>query len=408
MRILLVNSFYYPSIIGGAEVSTQKLAEGLAKKGHDVCVLCTDLENKDEIVNKVRVIRRKVNNICQPINFNELKFFLKLIYHCIDIFNIFNINMLKSVIKNIKPDVIHINNMYGISPIIWVVAKKYNIPLVQTLRDYYLICLRATLLKRNNCDICSNPIFLCKIYRHFVKLISNKVDFVTAPSQFTMDVFTNCEYFKNANKRLIYNAIDYDTKKLRQLCKEKEQRLMEDKKVKFVFLGSLEYNKGIEKLLNVFSRVQNCNIELHIAGKGSLIDLVKKNIEQDKRIFYHGFIDDYKKEQLLTECDVMIVPSIWYEPFGRVVIDAYKYVMPVIGSQIGGITEIIEHGRTGILVVPNDEEDLYNAIVSFTLRSSIKDMLTNCTTKLQQFSLEEQISSFETVYKTVSLNAKNK
>jgi glycosyltransferase involved in cell wall biosynthesis len=400
MNILLINTFYYPDIIGGAEISVQKLAEGLAVKGHEVNVLCTSVEDAQEIINGVNVTRIKINNLYQPIEYKRKNKIVKLMYHTIDIYNVLNRKKITNIIDRLKPDIIHVNNLYGISPLIWTIAYSKKIPIIQTLRDYYLMCPRVNLLRKDK-KVCTKPPLFCKIYRELYKKLSWKIDIVTAPSEFTLDLFTNEGYFMKAKKQKIFNAIDFDNVVVEKYYLEKRNGLNNCKKIKFVFMGSLEYHKGIHLLLKGFNNIKNDDIELHIAGKGSLEYLVKEYADNDNRIKYYGFITGAEKDNLLSQCNVLIVPSIWYEPFGRVVIDAYKYAMPVIGSCIGGIKEIIEHEKTGKLIKLNCEDEISDAITYFAYKDNINKMLENCFKKLKQFSIQEQIASFEKIYMSV-------
>ncbi|MEI2463274.1 glycosyltransferase, partial [Niallia taxi] len=90
MNILLVNTFYYPTIVGGAEISVQKLAEGLVKNGHKVSVLCTDRTNNYEVINGVNVYRIKVKNLYSPSDSQQQNMIKKTIYRFVDFYNIFN------------------------------------------------------------------------------------------------------------------------------------------------------------------------------------------------------------------------------------------------------------------------------------------------------------------------------
>lgn len=394
MKILFINTFYYPDIGGGAEVSLKKLADNLVKKGNEVHVLCLGESDTNEIIDGVIIHRRKFRNIYNLLNKNNKNIVQKLIYKILDFYNIFNKKIIFDIVTNIDPDIIHINNIYGISSIIWSVLKNYNIPVIHTLRDYYMICPKVNLLNRNN-YICNKPKIVCKIYSQINKKLMRRNDFITAPSNFTLDLFKTYGF---ENKGIhINNAIDFDINSCNNILNHRKNKI--DSTIKYVYMGGIEKHKGIEWMLKSFSEVEDKNITLDVIGKGKEVDLVKKYCKIDNRIRYVGYLNEDKLNEFLFKCDVVIVPSIWNEPFGRVVIDGYKNIMPVIGSNIGGITEIIKNKKNGILVKPNSKEELKNAILYYSDRENIKKQLDMCYDSLKNFSIDIQTREFLELYK---------
>jgi glycosyltransferase involved in cell wall biosynthesis len=400
LKILLVNSYYYPQIIGGAEISTQKLAEGLVRYGHEVMVLCTG-ENEQSIINGVLVKRFRVRSVCQPLD--KKNYITKVINKILEIFNPFNVPVFKTAIDEFKPDIIHVNNIYGISGSIWRTARKMKIPILQTLRDYFLMCPRSTMLNKKNviCDKCN---LSCRVYRDLFRRLSFSVGYVTAPSQFTLDLFVANGYFQNTKMKRIFNAIDYDKKHSELVAENKKEALQWGGTIKFVLLGRLEIYKGVIQTIEAFMNVKDDNVELNIIGEGSLIEYVKDAVNADKRIKYHGFLKEDRVNDILAKSSVMIIPSIWYEPFGRTIIDAYKFGMPVIGTKMGGIPEIIEHLKTGYLIEPKSKEQIMEAILFFKEKANISTMVDNCVTKLNEFKIEKQIEQFDRLYQEVISN----
>lgn len=388
MKICLVNSFYYPDIIGGAEISVLKLAEQLKKNGHDVYVLCTSNIESVEYINGVEVHRVRIKNVYNPIdkvnkkkNISSLK---KSVYSIINTYNLFNYRLLKDKLEEISPEVLHINNIDGISIVIWKVAQRMGIKMVQTLRDY-------SLLKNNNnlLDKIRNPLYMSQ---------SNLVECVTAPSKYTIDSFLSEKYFSKSYSQVIYNAIDYSEDMVIKSLKNKLDRAKSNMKVRFVFLGRLDNGKGIKFLLDTFMKIDNPNIELIIAGKGECEIDIKNATKIDSRVIYKGFLDEKNIDKVLIDSDVLIIPSLWPEPFGRVIIEAYKFAMPVIGSDIGGIPEVINK-KTGILIKPMDEKDLKVAIEYFCDRDNIKKYITNCAEEINKYNIKLQTEEFVKLYR---------
>ena len=391
MKICIINSFYYPDIVGGAELSVLKLAETLYELGNEVHVICTSNLERDEVINGVIIHRIVVNNSYTPMKmlgpYRNLNKFKRILYRIVDIYNIFNYKLLFQKLSEIKPDVIHINNIDGISSVIWSVCKKMRIPAVQTLRDYSLL---------------DSKHFIKNVIRKAIYLkLSNNINVVTAPSKYTLNRFVEKRYFEKSEKRVVYNAIDFSESEVNKLLQKKKKDLIKKKNIKFVFLGRLEKEKGIDILLESFRRIDNNMIELLIAGKGEYEEFVKNIAKEDKRVVYKGFLSEEEKNSLLMSSDVLIIPSNWPEPFGRVIIEAYKFGLPVIGTNIGGIPEVIDNNITGLLVEANNKEQLSEAIDYFCESDNILNLLDNIINELKKYEIKNQCITFIDIYKSI-------
>lgn len=388
MRILLVNTYYYPNMVGGTEQSIKLLAEGLKEKGHDVFVLTGDKKDQsNEVVNGIKIIRLNLKN-----NLNKGP--LKIIRKCLEFDNISIISEVERILDEIKPDIVHTNNLFYLSPVIWKVAKNKNIKVVHTLRDYWGVCPKTTLLNKQG-TICERKKSYCKFHMLNYKNFSKYVDIVTSPSKFTLDLYKKNGIFNNCESYVVSNAIDIDYEKYNNVFSIKNDK--KDNVINFLFIGTLNIHKGIKFLIESFTSIDNDNIRLIICGDGDLREYIKKISKQDNRVIYKGKVFGEEKENTLLESDVMIVPSIWYEPFGRVVIEGYKYAMPVIASKIGGINELL-FDDISIGVKANDNDELRSAIEVFANRENIKKHIENNKKYLSIYEIDTQIDKFESIY----------
>lgn len=386
MKILMVNTYYYPNMIGGTEQSIKLLAEGLVECGHDVFVLAADKTNTSrEEINGVKVIR---------LNLKYNNYLPRSVRKILEFNNIAMSNKIRDIFEEIKPDIIHTNNLFYISPLIWKLASSMNIKIVHTIRDYWGICPKTTLLDRNN-HICRNKKKLCKMHHYNYKSFTKNVDFVTAPSKFTLDLYKEEDLFVTTPGCVIPNAIDIDLKEHNEIITLRKKRQSDC--IKFLFIGSLHEHKGIRFLIETFMSIENDNIKLIICGDGPLKDFVREKCEIDKRISFLGTVFKEDKDKVLKSCDIMIIPSIWYEPFGRVVIEAYKYGLPVIACKIGGINELLQD-TISIGVEANNSIDLKEAILKFINRETVKKYLKDMENNLINYDLDEQIKSFNKIY----------
>lgn len=388
MKILLVTSYYYPNMFGGTEHSVKLLAEGLKKKGHEVYVISADRKDKEvEEINGVKVIRFN-------LKFKSNSILWKLVRKVFEFRNYLIRNKLNNIINEIKPDVIHTNNLFYLSPIIWKIGNQNNIKVVHTLRDYWGICPKCTLLNNKN-EICHGRKFLCKLHQLNYETYSKYVDIVTAPSNFTLNKYKEYNIFKKSKSQMVANAIDLDFSEHEKIVKEKLNKNFG--KIRFLFMGTIVKFKGIEYLVENFKEINNPNIQLIICGEGKMSSYIKEIIKDDDRIKYLGRVDSKEKEKVLLESDVMIVPSIWYEPFGRVIIEAYKYGLPVIACNIGGITELLDK-KVAIGIEPNSDIELKEAIDKLSDVEELKTYIKGTKLLINKYEIADQIKKFEEIY----------
>lgn len=387
MKILIVNAFYYPNMQGGTEQSVKLLAEGLVKKGHEVVVLTGD---NSEIIeeNGVKIIRLNLKTQNDSI-------LRKMSRKILELNNITISNKLSKLFDEIKPDVIHTNNLFYISTLIWKIANEKNIKIVHTLRDYWGLCPKTSLLDKKG-NICVKNKCICDIHKYNYKLHTKYVDVVTSPSKFTLELYKKNFMFENSKEIVIPNAIDFDINKRGKLLQERFER--NDNIITFLFMGALDIHKGVQFLIESFKQVELDNIRLNICGDGPLKGYVKESANIDKRINYLGKVLKNRKEEVLISSDVMVVPSIWYEPFGRVVIEGYKYGMPVIATDIGGISELLEKDIS-LKIKPNSNIDLINAIKILSTRDTLKKYISRDSDILKKYNIDNQIIMFEKIYK---------
>lgn len=393
MKVLIANNYYFPNMEGGAEFSIKLLAENLVKKGCDVYVLSMDGKQKlfndsVEVINGVKVIRV----YSKPIYRRRI---LKDKSHFIDKFlngvhSIWNWSMdkkVREIIDEIRPDIIHSNNLVSMSYWIWKYAKKSSIPVVHTLRDYWLLDPTT--------NIGGTPEILAFFFRIYHRRLSNKyVNLVTSPSDRTLEIFKEKGYFIKCDQQKIVNAIDFDYNLLNKILKDKLNR--SSKKVNFIFAGKVSENKGIKILINAFIK-SNVKGSLTICGSGDLnVWIEKKN---NKQIILKGRLSQEELFEEYRKADVLIVPSLWEEPFGRIVIEGAQYALPIIGSDRGGIPEIIRELNFGEIFDITKERQLLELIQKFSNRNYLKNYLLRGPENLNQYSVFIQVKHFIEIYK---------
>jgi glycosyltransferase involved in cell wall biosynthesis len=135
----------------------------------------------------------------------------------------------------------------------------------------------------------------------------------------------------------------------------------------YLFLGRLVPEKGIGTLLGTWQKLKqklgkNCP-QLVIAGTGPEESTVRAVSAQNEKIEHVGFLSGESKQRLLSGCRAVLAPSIWWEPLGLIVYEAYDHGKPVIAARSGGLVETVQEGQNGFLHNPGDENSLIDAIL---------------------------------------------
>jgi glycosyltransferase involved in cell wall biosynthesis len=129
-----------------------------------------------------------------------------------------------------------------------------------------------------------------------------------------------------------------------------------------LFVGRLSSEKGVETLLNAWEELGH-TLKLNIVGDGPLAAKVSQSSHNNSSIEWLGSKSSQEVYTLMGDATCLIFPSQWYETFGLVVIEALARGTPVVASRIGGIEEIVEHAKTGLLFTPGDHHDLARQIL---------------------------------------------
>lgn len=399
MKILIFNTLYSPYKIGGAERSVQLLAEALYANGNDVCVASLHEEHvvKEDNIGGVRIIRFPIKNLYWPFNNNQSSL-KKICWHMIDIYNTRSKNQINEYFKNDEFDLIHTNNLSGFSVSAWSWAHKKKIPIVHTCRDYYLLDPNSTLF-RNGKNVSPNMV-IKKTFSIIKKRLTKKVSAFVSISKYVQEIHLDNGYFINAKKYVIYNSI---------VAHDKHKKTNpEREKIIFGYLGRVEAGKGIEFILKHIQKFDDMNYVLFIAGKGEgeYISYLKEQYNKVQMIFL-GIVDI---DSFFPTIDYLIVPSLWNEPMGRVVLEANSFGVPVIGSNRGGIPEIIIENETGY-VFDVDIDDSFNKVLKRVKENTAflyEEMSRKAASYSFNFAEDRIVKLYTNVYEdTLNTNKEN-
>lgn len=387
MRVLITNTYYYPAFVGGAEISVKLLAEGMLGAGNTVYVLTTGLHNKVYRVNGVIVISVKQQNIFNSYEKKERSQVSKVLWHLLDSLNFSYHYKIKAVLKRIVPDLVHTNSIQGFSPYLWRTIKSLDIPLVHSLRDYYMLCHKCNMYNGGNCQSLCAPCGLTNsVKKHFFKYpdhfigISNFI--LNKYNTFSKDVSDNCS--------VIYNAVDTHNTLLKSN--------VSTPKIVFGYIGRIDEDKGVEYMVDelaLLSAEFKNNIQLVFAGKGEVEFINKLKAKLDG--IEYKFLGIAKQTDFYGSIDILIVPALWNEPFGRIVIESLSYMVPVCQSDRGGLKELYSPNSSWMFS-PQKGHLLAQITYILSNRNELAEKKLNCVHEAGKFSVNKYISKHQALY----------
>lgn len=398
-KILIANHLYMPDIKGGAEVMVHQLACGLRQRGVDVEVITTcDLNQKsvvEDVVDGVKVTRFHPPNLYWANDKSPRSRLRKLAWRTIASLNLVAAWRFARILRKIRPDIVHTHNIAYFSPLIFPLIRWSGAKVVHTAHDYYIVCPLWTLVCQNSPQAIHRA-GACKPYRAWTLGLMQGVDVFAAPSQSLID--GHLPFFRRRPRITVLrngtNLPDFG-------AAPKPSR--HDGRTRFLFLGQMIPEKGVEVMLNAIMQIpRDAPVEFHIAGSGPLQTRIEDAATTDPRIHFHGFVKAEAKTQLLAMADVMLFPSIWPENAPIAILEAMAAGMTIIGSDIGGVPELVRHDSNGLLVVPNDADDLAKAITLLSDDAELRGRLqARSQERSADFSVERMVDNYIELYSSV-------
>lgn len=363
MKIVLVNKFYYPK--DGVTNYLLEIEAKLKEFGHEVRIFAMDNPKNLETPDKkyfVSYISFDGKGL-----FNAWRALMRIFY------SLEAKRKFQALIKDFKPDLVHIHNLYHqISPSILSVTKKNKIPVVMHLHDYKLVCPNYKLFIRGNiCHQCQGGRYyhcfankclknskikslggaLEMYFHHLIwPIYRTGVNLFIAPSIFMKQTCLDFGWPENKIKYLN----NFYTGEISPANQETSDYLL--------YFGRLAEEKGVALLLNALNKQTE---KLLIAGEGPATDKLKglaTKLGLNERVKFLGFKTGSELQALIAKAKAVIIPSIWLENMPLNMLEAMAAGKIVIAARIGGLPEIIEDGQNGLLFRPGDIDDLNKKI----------------------------------------------
>lgn len=345
-------------------------------------------------------------------------------------------------LRDQEPDVVHIQHLQGLSALLVPACRKYKIPIVFSLHDYWLLCRRMSLL-RPNLELCSGPApkkcqqcrfaeidrylvpsFLSKMINpvpnsvfsrlarqssqrrlqetgniadllllnhiarpDYLQALMRDVDIFVAPSRFVRDLFV-----KGVEKdRVMMIPHGIDTVRLPHSPKSPSSSM------RFGYMGTVDRHKGVHVLIEAFNAFANRpNMELHIWGATPSLEYLKflRRLNRNPNTKFEGVYSD--PSTVLSQLDILVIPTVMYETYSIVAREALMSGTPVIAANIGAIPEVIVDHENGLLFKAGSADDLRTKINLLVDNPQMISQMATAIPPVQ--TIRQQVSQLTSLY----------
>lgn len=311
-------------------------------------------------------------------------------------------------ISEINPNIIHLHNTFHrIGSIASEIALELDIPIVQTLHNYRLLCANGLFMMENKpCTKCTTnsrliqsihgcyrDSFFYTIANHAMhhkqrKIAKNSKQHYIAITDFAKNILIESGISPeriHVKPNFTTNIDDHNTQRKNEIT----------------FIGKLDESKGIDLLVEAWNNLDTGgDWKLNIIGDGPLA----KKIKPTASIFIHGWQDKEYIDAHLKSSKYLVMPSRWFETFGMVLIESMANGTPVIASNIGAMKEVLNKSNCGILFEPNSKDSLISALnAAMKNQPNQWEELSTQAKKSQRelFSPDENLGKILSIYNEV-------
>jgi glycosyltransferase involved in cell wall biosynthesis len=224
------------------------------------------------------------------------------------------------------------HNLIGLGFLIFILFKKKKYRHLHTIHDIQLLHPSGLLMWGKENIIVS---VVSSVYQEILKSYLNTYSTIISPSQWLLDIHKQQGFFLKNKSLVIPNPVKTEVAVNEKICDSK-------RKFTFVYVGQIEHHKGINLLLDAFRSLTAQDVELVVVGDGLLLyKLINNN--NDSRITFKGRQTSEEVMKIMNDAHCLVVPSLCYENYPTVILEARLVGLPVIGSNFGGIKEMIKN-----------------------------------------------------------------
>lgn len=368
MRILQLTHQYPPDHIGGTELYTQSLATALAQRNHDVAVF-TRRDQPGQGWDCLTYDKVQVYSAWDGVMSPSRRYLTFLGNGALT-------GAFAAVLDQFRPDLVHVQHLFGLPTTFIRILQKRRIPYLVTLWDYWWVCANANLLTNYSQENCQGPrgylnCTHCVVARagqrkawgaapaitaslawrgHLLKQILQRAVTVIAPSRFVQDWY-RAHGLATANLQVLGSGIESPPAHFTPYTRLSKTPL------RLLYLGGIAPLKGIHILLQALRQIKGA-IELWIGGNPNVDPPYTTQLQQlaTEQTRFLGSLNRPQIWETLAQVDAVVVPSLSYETYCFVAREAFAAQVPVLASTIGALSEVVQDNVNGLLLPPGDIE----------------------------------------------------
>jgi glycosyltransferase involved in cell wall biosynthesis len=382
LRVLLVHSHGTDLTFGGAERHVAQLADGLTARNMETRVLSAFPGASTLPAERTRVLHgsdwrddrmRRARNHVDDVLARPTR-------------------ELEEAIAWSEADVVHTNNLPGITTAIWEVCRRAGVAVVHTLHDYHLLCPRVTLLRPSG-EPCRPHPLLCGVRTRQMARWATAVSHVIGVSRFVLRAHGHL--FPRAQLELVHLPVSSSQRPIRR-PRERLETLG--------FLGALEPIKGVGELLRAVPALAELGCRVRIAGSGRLREEVESAARRHPSLDYEGVVTGTQKEDFIESCDAGILPSVWNEPGGPpyAVLEWLSAARPVLAAPRGGLAEPLEEGWPGLFPVEPSADGIVTAVGELAGPGAWKEAVARVRPPSGRDGIEGWLDAHERIYRSAA------
>ena len=406
MRVLFLTNFYLVHGSGGEEQSCQQVLEGLRQRGHTTLVL-TSMHGSNNVAVEADGIYRSL----------YLEMDLTPLRHSINFFTqrkareSHNLDVLERVLREFEPDIVFIWGMWNLHYSLAVLAEsRYPDRVVYRFATYW-----PTLPSQHE-------FYWRSPGRNWYSRIPKQLLGRLALAMLTKENHKSPLEFRHAycvsaasrnvlieagvpipHARVIHTGLDvqqYGT------GRQPQNSQRPDRKLNILYAGRLYPEKGIDTVIHALRTLVadqgKRNISLSVAGSGSAEyeDQLRQLVQESgltNSVSFLGWMPPTEIPGLLQNFDVLVLPSVWPEPFSRSVLEGMISGLVVVATRTGGTPEIIVDGENGLLFTPKDDKELATKIAALAEDPESRTRIANAgrQTILKRFTMTRMMDQIE-------------
>lgn len=433
MRLLFAVHGYPPDESGGAERRAERTARALVDRGHDVAVLVASSGRAGDVpatsrhqdgvdVWRVQPGRHRVDRpTTLPLTYDDPQVSA----------------IAARLLDEFEPDILHVIGGYRVSAGPVRLARQHRVRTVVSLTDYWWVCHRITLMTTLGSP-CEGPtpvgcarclaewsrryrwlarasptaakwfwhigsrwpglaarlgIEAQRERREALARVLADVDAIVAPSKYVLHKHRTFDVGQDA---LTYmrQGVELDA------C----PRRVPSHEVRFGYLGQIKPHKGVDLLLEAWRRLRGSQPRRltlwgSAAGEAAYGESIQRSMAGTRDADWAGELDAGGVWDVLSHLDVVVIASRWPENSPNVILEAQAVGVPVVASRVGGIPELVEHERNGLLFEAGSVSDLACQMQRFVDDSALRARLARAPLPFR--SLQQEIGDLEALYADV-------